>query len=134
MTEEERHENTRRWKERHPDRVREYNREYYRRNTEKVREYNKAYYDRRREYYAAYNKAYYAAHREQSREKMRRIRTANNEELIREGKRLLDMRKQLDMTQGELAARVGKTQSMVSVYERGICRIPEQVWRAVMRL
>jgi DNA-binding XRE family transcriptional regulator len=96
-------------------------------------EYQKAYKAAHREEIKAYNRAYYAAHKEEIKKYQKSHYAKNKEEIKCRNKeyhasntskngrcdRLIQYRKEIGLTQSDLAKLVGVSQAAISLYESG---------------
>lgn len=77
-----------------------------------------------------YDRRYYAKHRAALIDKQRaRERAHQTPENIAAGERLRALRKSLGLTQKQMGALLGRTQTAIGRYERGLAVIPEEIWR-----
>ena len=121
-------------------------RQYYAAHREEIAERMRQYYAAHREEIAEQKRQYYAAHREEIAEQQRQYREAHREEIAermagyfpiyyyadrppQDGIRA--RRKALRMNQAELAHRVGVSQPLICMIEKGRCGVAPQTMRMI---
>ena len=112
-------------------RITEQMRQYYEAHREEIAERKRQYYEAHREEIAERMRQYYEAHREEIAERMRQYYETfyYADRPAQDGIRA--RRKALRMSQAELAHRVGVSQSLICMIEKGRCGVAPQTMRMI---
>ena len=116
-------------------RMAEQQRQYYAAHREEIAEQQRQYREAHREEIAEQKRQYYAAHREEIAEQQRQYMAAYYSGFYYadrpQQRGIRDRRKALRLSQAELARRVGVSQSLICMIEKGRCTAMPQTMRRI---